>query len=131
MTRSFMAVVAGYLVVAATSIGWFAILNALIPGAFPEPKGGPPPSSGVRIAVLIGHFVFSAAGAYAAAAIARRAEIAHAIALGLLLTVLGGANLIMMWGREPLWFQFALVAFPLPATVLGGNLRAKRTSPAG
>jgi len=120
MARSVLAVIAGYLVVAAAVVATFAALGALVPGAF---------VSTAWLVFLVGWgFAWMVVGGYVTAAIARRSEIDHALSLGALMVVLGVISMVMGAGKEPLWFQIANFLIAIPAVLCGGALRAWQRS---
>jgi hypothetical protein len=61
---------------------------------------------------------------YLAAWVAQRAEVRHAGALGVVLTIVAMVHLIYH-SEDPLWYRLALVAASLPAAALGGYLRRR------
>ena len=83
---------------------------------------------GALVVVLVGWAVGSVAGGYLATLISRRPSYGHALALGVLLTLAGVANNLML--PPPFWFWIATFAVFLPATYVGAWLVPRR-APAG
>jgi hypothetical protein len=75
---------------------------------------------GALLLVLLGWTVAPLAGGFAAAWVARRAPVAHALVVGLFFLAGGIAMLVMM--PHPLWFAVAGVAVFLPAAYAGSRL---------
>ena len=121
--RSILAVIGGYLIMA----GCIGAVNGLIMTLFPRMVGG---GSSPTLAYLIVNLAsgagFAILGGYVTALLAKRSEIKHALGLGGLALFLGVVSLIMYYGRQPLWYQIALLVIVLPSVLLGGILRADR-----
>jgi hypothetical protein len=83
---------------------------------------------GALVVVLVGWALGSMAGGYLATLISRKAPYGHALVLGVLLTLAGVANNLML--PPPLWFWIATFAALLPATYLGASFAPQR-APAG
>jgi hypothetical protein len=64
---------------------------------------------------------------YVAAALARRREVAHAFALGVVLVLLLIYPTIKFWETTPAWYHVALFVLTIPACVAGGRWRAIRS----
>ncbi|HEX8161204.1 MAG TPA: hypothetical protein VF538_04990 [Pyrinomonadaceae bacterium] len=126
MTRSILAVVAG-------SVTWMAVAlgtDFLIMSLFPHwvDSRGHVDSVPVLFLMLSYSTGYEVLGGYVTGWVARRREVAHALALGLLQLAMGIVATIKMWGFAPAWWQLALLALVVPATVAGGQWRALRKS---
>lgn len=119
MIRSVLAVVAGYGVVALATLATFALL-------FPSGPTSAVPGMRQLVFLLGAGAAFAVGGGYATGWIARRSEERHALALGILMAVLGMVSLVTASGPELLWFQVALILIPVPGACFGGQLRARR-----
>jgi hypothetical protein len=75
---------------------------------------------GAFLVVIVGWVLGSVAGGWVAARIGRRAPAGHALTLGVLLTLAGVANNLMV--PPPLWFWIASLVVLLPAAYAGGRL---------
>jgi hypothetical protein len=76
---------------------------------------------GSDLALMIG-------AGYVTAVIARRAPIAHSIALGAVIAVFGLIWMFVFWGWMPLWYQVVLFSIAVPAAATGGALRSNSGS---
>jgi hypothetical protein len=128
MGRSILAVLAGYLTLAAAVVAVDFSLGTLFPGAFPEPvePGARPPTAGWLGVILLYSSVFAVLGGYVAAWVARRSERLHALAFGLLLEAMTLAEWYATRGWRPAWYHALLALLPIPAALLGGWLRSRR-----
>ena len=80
---------------------------------------------GALLVVIFGWAISSIAGAFVATWIAGRSPITHGVILGVLLTLAGIANNLMI--PPPTWFWVLTIIVFLPATFLGARLAPKRT----
>ncbi len=83
---------------------------------------------GALVVVLVGWALGSVAGGYLATLISGKPPFGHALVLGVLLTLAGVANNLML--PPPFWFWIATFAVLLPATCAGAWLVTRR-APAG
>lgn len=123
--RSVGAVGGAYLAMMAVSTMKFAVITRWFPGALPEPGSDEFPSAltlALVLAIDLGTMILAG---YLAAALAARAKLGHAIALGGLMIVMGLVVMMLNWGHAPLWYQVTLVSVALPAAATGGYLRAE------
>lgn len=79
---------------------------------------------GAFLVVIAGWILGGLAGGWVAARLAARAPIGHGLALGVLLTLAGVANNLML--PPPLWFWVVSLAVLLPAACLGARLAPQR-----
>jgi MFS family permease len=131
IVRSMLAVIAGF--VAATAV---MILTESLNGRVLYPELGKAAEGmtdreairalmatapvGAFLVVLLGWALGSFVGGFLAARIGRNSPVAHALVLGVLLTLAGIANNLMI--PPPAWFWLpTLVAF-LPAAIVGARL---------
>lgn len=75
---------------------------------------------GAFLVVITGWALGSVAGGWLAARIAGRSGITHGLALGVLLTLAGVANNLML--PPPLWFWIASLAVLLPSAYAGARV---------
>jgi hypothetical protein len=79
---------------------------------------------GALLVVLFGWFLGSVAGGFVAAWIGRSAPLAHALVLGILLTLAGIVNNLMI--PPPLWFWLPTLLVFFPGVVLGARMAPGR-----
>lgn len=128
MIRSIIAVVSGFVVIVIFALAADALLMRLVPSSFTD--GGATRNSTLLIFALVYNFIFSAAGGYLTALIARRVELKHALALGALHFLLSLLSAVQFTETAPVWWHIAALALIIPAVVFGGYLRVaqKRVS---
>ena len=114
--HSLIAVVAAYAVLAVLIGIKFAVLQWLAPGAFTNMTG--------LIFIVATDALSAVAAGYVIAALARRKPMAHAAALVSIMVPLGILNAFMNAGREPLWFQVAVIVVIAASVPVGAWLRA-------
>ena len=122
--RSIGAVLAGF---ATWTVLWLAsnaAAVAVVPGAFDE--NGLTSSTGVLLFFLVASVVYSIGAGWVTAAVARGAEIAHTVALGIVQTLVGIGVQLAYWDAMPLWYHLPFLALLLPGNVLGGWIRSSR-----
>ncbi len=113
------AVLAGFLVILILTIPTDQALHAA--GVYP-PWGDPMHEPALNLLALSYRLFYAIAGGLAAAWLAPRAPVAHALVLGGIGTVVAGlgAAAAISAGMGPVWFPLALVATALPCAWLGG-----------
>lgn len=127
MLRSVLAIVAGYLVSAVLVFVGFTVLGRIAPSAMSAAGLAAAPRPGLVLGILLMDVVIAVVGGYVTALIARRAPIGHALALGVLMFILG---IVTAWAspeREPTWYAIWMPIVVLPAAVVGGMIRARQT----
>jgi len=116
--RSFLSIVAGYLVFSITAVLLFRI-------------SGVNPHQSPAIEFIIGSIVygvfFAGLGGYVSAAIARRKELTHALAVASIIAVIAIVSIILAPKEGVLWSELATLLLMAPAAGLGGYLRSRRT----
>lgn len=117
MTRSVVAVIAGYLVFAVSAVLLFQV-SGIDPHARPELFLG-------VLSVVYG-MAFAALAGFAAAALAKRHEILHASLVAGVMAVLAIVSLLTQIGEASAWSELATVFAMAPAAVLGGYVRSMR-----
>lgn len=84
-------------------------------------------SESLLILVLLGSFLCIGLGGFLTAQLAIKAGLAHALGLGILLTLVGiglqQSTLLPAITKLPFWFQTVSAVLIIPATLLGGGLR--------
>src|SRR5262249_37285548 len=97
------------------TMGMFVLLETLFKVDFT--------SRPIQVFILAFNFVTAVIGGYITALLSTRAQMAHALVVGLFVFFLAFFYLISSVGKEPLWFQIALVVSALPSALAGGYLR--------
>lgn len=116
--RAFLALVAGFATMAVLVILVTASLTRLTPGWVGE-QGKPRPAYAF---VNIGYsFLAAAAGGYVTAWAAAANPLVHVLALAIVVLALAALSAMQSRGKQPIWYQLALVAIA-PLGVLAGGL---------
>ena len=126
MGRSILAVIVGYCVTAIATAGIDFILGTLAPAAFPKPGEDQAVGSSWLLLILGYSSIFAILGGYVTALVAKRSEVKHALALGIVMVMLSLVSMLTYFGQQALWFQIGLLVLALPAALLGGYLRARQ-----
>ena len=117
--RTLLSVFAGYAIFVASAV----LLLRLI---------GEQPHEQAATAFMVGStvygMVFAALGGYVATVLARGVSPVPAIALCLLIAVLGGLAMLMRPDSAARWSQIATVLFMAPMALLGGLVRLRRAA---
>jgi hypothetical protein len=129
MLRSILAVVAGTLVLLVAAMTTDAVLLKLFP-AFTDAQGRVG-SNAVAFLMMSYSVAYCALAGYVAALVARRREVAHALALGVVLTLALVFPTIKFWDTTPAWYHVALFVLTIPACVAGGRWRTLQQSRRG
>ena len=122
--RSFLSVLAGAVVWAALWLTASMTLQAAMPGSF-RPDGSTD-SVGILLLIFVLACGFHVLAGYLTAAIARRREIAHALALGILQLTIGIGVQIGYWEVMPLWYHLIFLVAIVPSCLIGGRIRRDR-----
>ena len=127
-SRSVAAVLAGFVVTAALSLGTDVIMHAS--GVFPP--WGQPMSDGRFAWATIYRVAYTVLGGYLTARLTPRKPMAHVFVLGVVGVVTATAGVVATWGRGPefgpTWYPLLLVATGFPC-VWAGGLVYLRTTP--
>jgi hypothetical protein len=130
--HAFIALVSGFAVTLALVTTLSALVARLVP-SWNETESQPQPvlpaedlrsqprGSGYAIVNLGSAFLSAAAGGYVTAWAAAANPLIHVLALALVLLALSALSVLQSRGKQPVWFQLALVAIT-PIGVLAGGL---------
>lgn len=123
MARSIMAVVVGFLLIGALSVGADALIHQLVPGAY-DAQGR---LTSVPLLLLTQAYValFAIGGCYLCARLAPNRPMRHALILGALGLVFNIAGSYVRWADVPLWFHLMGLTLTLPYAYAGGWLRER------
>jgi hypothetical protein len=113
-----MALAAGFAVMAMLVIVIAAALTRMVPSW----TGADGKLQSSYVVVSLGYsFLAAAAGGYVTAWAANANPLIHVLALGLIVLLLGALSALQSRGKQPIWYQLALVAIS-PVGVLAGGL---------
>jgi hypothetical protein len=121
--RSVLAVAAGFVFIAAMSLGTDSVVRQLAAGAYDS--AGRVESVPILLFTLLYVGLFAVTGCYLAARLARKHPMRHALILGgigLAFNIMGSA---MMWHTAPGWYHLTGLALVLPYAWVGGRLRER------
>ena len=124
--KSIGAVLAGFIVGAALSVGTDTVLQAL--RVFPPPDQGFHVPWMIVLAILY-RSVYNIAGCYVTAALAPGRPMLHVMVIGgvgLVLTIIGTATHA---DKGPLWYGITLAVLAVPCAWVGGALRIRQQNP--
>jgi len=127
MGRSLLAVLAGAITWSVLWVASAQVVAALVPGAIAPDGSAATPA--VNVFFLVLSVVYSLVAGYLTALIARRREVAHTLALGVVQLALGIYFEASSWALAPLWYHLGFLVLLVPANVGGGWLRMRRRSP--
>lgn len=123
--RTTIAVLTGFVVIVALSIGVDQVLHVL--GVYP-PWGQPMYDRTLNALALSYRILISVLGCYITARLAPHAPMRHALILGAIGVVVSTAGALATMGKNlgPMWYPLALVVVSLPCAWLGGRLFVSR-----
>jgi len=123
MRRSVLAVVVGFLATVVLSVACDALVRGVAPDAFGADGRSPGPA---MMAFSVLYTLLSAvAGGFVTTLIARRAQVMHALVLGTLGALATLAVIVVAPVGQRTAAQFLSAMLVIPATALGGWLRAR------
>jgi len=121
------AVFAGLLTIFAVTTATDLALHAI--GVYPAQ--GVIMSHGSFLLAAAYRVVYGVLGCYVSARVAPDRPLAHALALGIVGTLISVAGAIAMWDAGPGWYSLAVIAMALPCAWAGGKLRVAQLAPSG
>ncbi len=122
MLHGFLALLAGFAAMAIVVIALTAALQKIAPSWVGSP-GHPRPA---YVAVNICYsFLAAAAGGYIAAWIASGNPLRTVLALAIVVLVLGALSALQEKGKQPVWYQLALLTIAPLGVVAGGLVRLR------
>jgi hypothetical protein len=123
MVRSILAVIAGSALWTVLWLGSNAILAAIIPQ---QVKASRIESVPVLLLILVLSVIFSILAGYVTAQLAKRKEMAHTFALGVLQLAMGIAAQLANFEALPLWYHISFLLLLIPGNLFGGLLQSRR-----
>lgn len=118
VVRTFLALAAGFAVMALLVAAVTALLARLVPG-WERQQGSP--RSAYAFVTLGASFLSAAAGGYVTAWMAAANPLVHVLVLGIVVLALAALSVLQQKGKQPIAYQLALVALS-PLGVLAGGL---------
>ena len=128
MIRSIVAVVVGFFVIAALSVGTDLALRSAMPGRFATERMDDPALLVLTLAYV---FVFAVFGCWLTARLAPDRPLMHALVLGVLGLVLNVVGTAQRWDNAPAWYHVIALLMVMPAAWLGGVLRERQLARQG
>jgi hypothetical protein len=120
--HAFLALLAGFLTMAALIALFTALLRKLTPGWVAEPQKSKPG----YVFVNLGYsFLAAAAGGYVTAWIAEHNPLIHVLALAITVLLLAALSALQQRGQQPVWYMLTLVALTPVGILAGGLLRLR------
>lgn len=120
--RSFLALLAGFATMALLVVLMTAILMRSFPAWVKSPAR---PSAGYVAVNLVCSFLAAAAGGYVTAWMASQNPLRTILTLAIVVLVLGALSALQARGKQPAWYQIALLIISALGVVAGGLLRLK------
>ena len=119
-----MALLAGFATMAVLVMGVTALLSRLTPG-WVGSEGRPGPG---YVFVNLGYsFLAAAAGGYVTAWVADVNPLPLVLGLAVVVLVMGAISALQARGRQPVWYQVALLVISPLGVVAGGLVRLRAT----
>jgi hypothetical protein len=120
--RAFLALLSGFATMAVLVIVITALLGRLVP-EWVGTEGRPRPG---YVFVNLGYsFLAAAAGGYVAALAAHSNPLILVLALGIVVLLMAALSALQSRGKQPVWYQLALVAISPLGVLAGGLLRMR------
>jgi len=122
--KSVWPVIAGFLLLAALSVGADILLRNLFPRTF-----GPSEAPQGAIASVVTIFYaggFGVLSGYLTARLAGSRPVMHALALGGIVFLFALGGLVGSWQRAPAWFNLGFLGTVFPSAWFGGFLRVRQ-----
>ncbi len=120
--HAFLALAAGFLTMALLVAALTGLLVKLTPSWVGE-QGKPNPG---YVFVNLGYsFLAAAAGGYVTALLAVANPLYHVLTLGIIFLALAALSALQAKGKQPIWYQLALVAITPLGALAGGLVRLR------
>ena len=118
--RSVLAVIAGMFIVVALT----TLVDIALHAAHVYPPTNQPIDDSLALLATSYRVLIGSAGAWVTARLSPRKPLKHAVALGIVGTVLGIAGVVVTWnlGLGPRWYAIALAVLAIPQSWVGGKL---------
>jgi hypothetical protein len=126
--RGILAVLAGAILWAVLWVGGTQAAQSAFPSLLA--MGQPVTNAGALLGMIFYSVALSILAGYVTAAVASREPMPAVRALAILQLVLGIGFEVSAWSLTPVWYHLVFLALIVPATVFGGQMRARRQRPA-
>jgi hypothetical protein len=123
--RAILAVIAGAVVWAVLWVGGTKAAGAAFPAVLPA--GQPVTDSAALLGLIVYSVALSMLAGYVTATVASTRPMPAVWALAILQLVLGIGVEVSAWSLTPVWYHVVFLLLIVPATVYGGQLRARRS----
>lgn len=123
MIRSILAVIAGSVVWTILWLGSHAVLSNVMPNQLKVSRVESVPALLLLIVLSV---TFSIIAGYVTAQIARRKEMTHVWALGILQLAMGIAAQLSYFDVLPVWYHITFLLLLIPGNLIGGLLRTRK-----
>jgi hypothetical protein len=123
MIRSILAVIAGSVVWTVLWLGSHAILSNVMPNQLKVSRVESIPA---LLLLIVLSMIFSIIAGYITAQLAKRKEMAHTWALGVLQLSMGIAAQLSYFDVLPVWYHITFLLLLIPGNLLGGLLYTRK-----
>ena len=120
--HAFLALLAGFITMVVLAAMATALLTRLTPGWVGEQSR---PGPGYVLANLGCSFLAAVAGGYVTCTMAANNPLYHVLMLAIIALVLAALSALQSRGKQPIWYQLALVAVAPVGVLAGGLLRLR------
>jgi len=124
MTRSIMAILVGFVLIAALSFGADYVVRSALPGAFM--RSGRVESTHVLMLMTAYVAVFAVFGCWVTGRLAPDHPMRHALILGVLGLVVVIYTSVTQWSLTPAWFHIVALVMVMPYACIGGWLAERQ-----
>ena len=128
MLRSIVAIVVGFVLIAALAMGTDMLVMRAFPAAFNDGV-----TNDLSILMLMAAYVavYAITGCYVTARLAPDRPMRHALILGGLGLVMNVVATISLWGTAPAWYHILNLLLVMPYAWVGGRIRERQLMHAG
>jgi hypothetical protein len=125
MSRSLLAVITGFLLIATLSVGTDMVLRMAVPSLFEV--DGSTTSAPILLLTIAYVGLYATLGCYLAARMAPSAPMRHALVLGVLGLAFNVAGAVSIWAQYPVWYHVMSMLLVMVWAWLGGRMREQET----
>lgn len=121
MSRSLLAVITGFLLIATLSVGTDMVLRMAVPSLFEV--DGSTTSAPILLLTIAYVGLYATLGCYLTARMAPSAPMRHALVLGVLGLAFNVAGAVSIWAQYPVWYHVMSLLLVMVWAWLGGRMR--------